>query len=219
MIHTSITIGGFQIYEPATVFTDLIIATLAISFYMRLRKFEDATAMNWSYFFLFLGTATLIGSASHAFFAVHEGFLYKLLWLGMQAINGLGIFFAQRATLVSILKDTPSRTIWRWSYLIQLIVFLGLLFSIQKYIVSVVENALGLIPIMILHYRYRQRFSKIIANGIAISFATVFIYLGKVSLHDYFNHNDLAHVFIMISLYVMYKGIHLKATAPEQIKA
>lgn len=133
----------------------------------------------------------------------------------MQAINGLGIYYAQRATIVSVLKESSSKKMWKLSYSIQLFLFLAALFIIQKYLVSVIENAIGLIPIMILHYKYKRSYAKTIANGIAISFATAIIYISRLSLHDYFNYNDLAHVFIMISLSVMYKGIRLKANTPD----
>lgn len=216
MIDTTITISGFQIHEPTTVLTDLIIATLALLFFFKLRKFTDEVVRNWSYFFFFLGLATLIGSTSHAFFAIHEGWKYKSLWLGMQAINGLGIYYAQRATSVSVLKESPSKKIWKLSYDIQLFLFLDALIIFQKYLVSVIENAVGLIPIMILHYKYNRPYARILANGIAISFATAIIYILKLSLHDYFNHNDLAHVIIMISLAVMYKGIHLRAISSDE---
>jgi hypothetical protein len=215
MSNTTITISGFPIYEPTTVLTDIIIAVLAITFYFKLKKLKEETTKNWSYFFLFLGSATFVGSMSHAFFEVHEGWQYKSFWLPMQVINGVGIYFAQRATFVSVLQNSTAKQFWKWSYLLQLILFIILLLIIQKYIVSIIENAVGLIPIMVLHYRDKRRFAKTIANGIAISFITAFVHMSKLSLHAYFNYNDLAHVFIMISLYVMYRGVKLKTTLGE----
>lgn len=213
MTDTTITIGGMHIHEPMTVLTDFIIAAFALTYYFKLKKSNDVATTYWSYFFLFLGSATFTGAFSHAFFAIHEGWLYKSIWLPMQIINGVGIYFAQQATLVSVLEHSPHKKNWNRSYLIQLIAFIICLLLIQKYIVSIIENALALIPIMIIHYMDKRRFAKMIANGIAISFITAFVHLAKLSLHTYFNYNDLAHVFIMISLFVMYKGV--KARGPE----
>ncbi len=215
MIDTTITISGFPIHEPMTVFTDLIIACIAIIIYFRLKNSHDQTTMYWSYFFLFLGLATFIGSFSHALFAVHEGWRYKSFWLTMQVINAIGIYFAQQATLISVLQNSSSRNSWKWSYLIQLFAFVVALLIVQKYIVSIIENAVGLIPIMILHYKDRRPFAKTIASGIAVSFIPAFVHMAKLSIHDYFNYNDLAHVFIMISLYIIYRGVRLK-TIPLQ---
>ncbi|HSH65842.1 MAG TPA: hypothetical protein VLB84_08610 [Bacteroidia bacterium] len=216
MTDTTITISGIPIHEPMTVFTDFIIAALALTFYFQLKKSNDKTIINWGYFFLFLGIATFTGAFSHAFFAIHEGWQYKSIWLPMQIINGIGIYFAQRATFISVLQHSPYKKIWKTSYLIQLIAFIICLLLVQKYIVSIIENALALIPIMILHYKDKRPFAKRIANGIAISFITAFVHLAKLSLHDYFNYNNLAHVFIMISLFVMYKGVKLKLTEDPQ---
>jgi hypothetical protein len=217
MTDTTISISGVSIHEPMTVFTDLLIAVLAITFYFQLKNKRDAITRNWSYFFLLLGLSTLTGSCSHAFFALHEGWSYKSFWLAMQVINGFAIYYAQQATLISALEGSAHKTTWKWSYLIQLIFFILALLYIQKYIVSIIENAIGLIPIMILHYQYKRSFAKMIANGIAISFITAFVNLAKLSLHAYFNYNDIAHVFIMISLYVMYKGVRMRTISEEDV--
>lgn len=210
MTDTTITISGIAVHEPTTVLTDFIIAIIAISFYIKLKKNKDQTTIYWSFFFLFLGIATFVGAFSHALFSIHEGWAYKSFWLPMQVINGIGIYYAQQATLISVLENSPAKNKWRMSYIIQLLVFIIALLCIQKYLVSIIENAVALIPIMILHYKDKRPFAKTIANGIAVSFITAFVHLGKLSLHDYFNYNDLAHVFIMISLYIMYKGVSLK---------
>lgn len=217
MTDTTITISGIAVHEPMTVFTDFIIAALAFTFYLRLKKSNDQTTVHWSYFFLFLGLATFTGAFSHAFFALHEGWQYKSIWLPMQIINGIGIYYAQQATLVSVLEHSSSKKVWKISYQVQLLIFIISLLWVQKYIVSIVENAVALIPIMILHYKDRRPFARMIANGIAVSFITAFVHMGKLSLHAYFNYNDLAHVFIMISLYVMYKGVKMKTAQVENV--
>jgi hypothetical protein len=215
MIDTTISISGVPIHEPMTVLTDLLIAALAITFYFQLKNKTDAVTRNWSYFFLFLGLSTIFGACSHAFFAVHEGWYYKSFWLPMQAINGIAVYCAQQATLLSALEGSTNKIKWKWSYVIQLVVFIIVLLRVQKYIVTIIENAIGLIPIMVLYYQYKRPFSRMIANGIAISFITALINLGKLSLHAYFNYNDIAHVFIMISLYVMYKGVRMRTISGE----
>lgn len=217
MTDTTISISGVAIHEPMTAFTDLIIAILAITFYIQLKNKTDETTRRWSYFFLLLGLSTCLGACSHAFFSIHDGWQYKSFWLPMQIINGFAVYHAQQATFGSVLEDSSNKATWKWSYVIQLIVFISALLYIQKYIVTIIENATGLIPIMVLHYQYKRSFAKMIANGIAISFITAFVNLSKLSLHAYFNYNDIAHVFIMISLYVMYKGVNRRTIVSEKI--
>lgn len=92
MIETSITIGGFLIYEPTTVFTDLLITILCFVFVNRI-KTRNATSNNWKLFFLFFGFSTFIGAMSHAFFKEHSGIYYKAFWLSMQILNIFSVFF------------------------------------------------------------------------------------------------------------------------------
>lgn len=219
MIDTTISISGVSIHEPMTVLTDLLIAALAIAFYFQLKNKIDAITRNWSYFFLFLGLSTFMGACSHAFFAVHEGCSYKSFWLPMQILNGVAVYFAQQATFSTALERSTNKSKWKWSYVIQLVMFIGTLLWIQRYIVTIIENAIGLIPVMILHYQYKRPFARMIANGIAISFITAFVNMSKLSLHACFNYNDIAHVFIMISLYVMYKGVRMRTISAEEVIA
>jgi|1185.fasta_scaffold41549_1 hypothetical protein len=212
MIDTTIYIGGFPIHEPTTVFTDYIISGASIVFYFKMKGIKEEATHFWSYFFLFMGLSSFVGSFSHALYAVHEGWGYKSFWLSMQVINGIAIYYGQQATRVSVLATSPAKKTWKLIYMIQLPVFIIAVFLFQNYTVTVIENALGLIPIMILHYKDKRYFARTIANGIAISFITVIVRLSKFSIHVYFNYNDMAHVFILASLYYMYKGARMKHT-------
>jgi hypothetical protein len=95
---------------------------------------------------------------------------------------------------------------------IQLVVYLIVLMIVQKYIVTIIDNALGLIPILILHAtaKIKEVHYKYIAYGIGVSFITAIVHGVKFSLHEHFNFNDIAHIFIMISLTVMFWGLKKK---------
>ena len=211
MIDTTLSIAHVRIHEPVTAFTDFIIFVLAAVFYIRLKAMakNEKHIKNWAYFFLLLGFSTCLGGCSHAFFLIHEGWQYKSIWLSTQLLNGLAVYFAQQATLTSVLSNSEYKKNWQWSFILQLILFIIVQAIIQKYTVSIIENALGLIPIMILHYMHEPKMAsyKKIAHGIAIAFVSATVHITKFSIHRYFNHNDIAHVFIAMSLYVMYKGV------------
>lgn len=218
MVDTTIYIGSLAIHEPMTVFTDYIIAIIGFTCFFKIPSTGNPVVKNWRLFFLFLALSTLIGAHSHAFFAVHEGIGYKSIWLPMQLINGFAIYFAQQATLLSVLKNSKHYNAWKWSYVIQLVVYYIVLLIVQKYVVTIIDNALGLIPIMILHFTAKEKetYYSRIAYGILISFITAIVHGTKFSLHAYFNYNDIAHVFIMISMIVMYTGVRNKAAADVQ---
>ena len=187
-------------YPPDYLFTDYILN-------------KDIVTDNWSKFLGLLGLSTLFGAAGHGIFAVHEGIGYKTVWLSMQVINGFAIYFAQQATLNSALKNSKNINRWKTSYIIQFVMFVMVLMVFQKYIVTIIENIIGLLPVMILLLRANDNHDKKIGYGILVSFLTASVSITKFTIHAYFNHNDLAHVLIMISVSIMYMGIKSKATS------
>jgi hypothetical protein len=214
MVETTLRIGEFVVYEPMTAFTDYIITVIAFIFFLRLSS-DDPVIKSWRLFFLFISLSTLFGGTSHALFQVHEGWAYKSFWLPMQFLNGFAVYFAQKGTLLSVLKDSKHYNAWRSSYLIQLIVYFIVLIIVQKYIVTIIDNAVGLIPIMILHLtaKVKEEYYRYIAYGIAISFITAIVHGLKFSLHPHFNYNDIAHVFIIMSLTVIFLGLKKRVTS------
>ncbi len=208
MIETSISIGKLTIYEPTTVLTDLIITILCFLFLYNLKNNLPSTN-KWKLFFLFFGLSTLVGAFSHALFKEHSGIAYKSFWLSMQMLNLFAVFTAQLATYYSVLLENKHKKIWLNSYFIQLVIFAVAVFIFQNFLVVVLDNAIGLIPVLILHLKHRNQNEgyKGIANGILISFLTGIVHGTKLTFHAYFNFNDIAHVLIMISLYYIYSGV------------
>jgi hypothetical protein len=205
MTDNFIAIGDFVIFEPTTVVTDVIISAICFFCFLKLKTHPKNY---WHLFFLFFGLSTFLGAFSHALFEIHEGIGYKSFWLSMQLFNGLAVLFAQQSTF---------NKKWNKLFLIQLFVFAFSVFVFQKFLIVIINNALSLIPIMIYQYRVAKtnKGSLYIANGILISFATALIHGFKISFHTFFNYNDIAHLFIMLSLYTMYYGININLRIPE----
>ena len=77
----------------------------------------------------------------------------------------------------------------------------------------VIDSIIGLIPIMIVHFRDREKSkgSDLIAWGIVVLFFSAIFNGTKISINEYFTYLDMAHVFIIINLWVMFAGIKRKA--------
>lgn len=214
---TTIHIASFAIHEPITTLTDFIISGLCIYFYFKLNKFsnKNTSTTYWKYFYGFMALGSFIGGCSHGLFEIHTGFGYNLFWLSMQVLNMLAIYNMQLATLTSALLNSNKKLYWKNSYIIQVLLSIIAVFIFQNFLVVVINNAIALIPIMIIHFNASKtnKENLWIAYGIAVLFATAGVNLSKLSLHDYFNHLDLAHVLIMINLYLMFIGVRKKAIA------
>lgn len=214
---TTIYIASVAIHEPITTVTDFIISGLCVYFYFKLNKLpaNNRSTNYWKYFYGFMALGSFIGGCAHAFFEFHVGFGYKTFWLSMQVLNMLAIYCMQHATLSSALVHSNKKSYWKKSYLVQALIAIVAVFVFQNFLVVVINNAVALIPIMIIHFRASKtnKLNLWIAYGIAVLFVTAGVNLAKLSLHDYFNHLDLAHVLIMINLYLMFTGVKRKAIA------
>jgi hypothetical protein len=218
-IDTTIYLGGIAIHQPVTAFTDFIVTVLCFYFYKTLKSASGKSIFYWKYFFLILSIATLFGGCSHAFFTDHTDKGYKFFWLTMQLFNGFAVYAAQQATLNSVLLLSEKRTLWNKISAVQLLIFIPSVFIFQNFTVVSVDMALGLIPIMIIHFKDSKinPSSLWIAYGILISFLTAAVHFSKFSLHVYFNYLDIAHLLIMINLSVMFLGVKQKATSSPSL--
>lgn len=214
MIDTTIHWGEYSIHEPVTVFTDYIITLLCFFFNFKLRKTNtESSVKNWNRFFLFFGLSTFLAGCAHGFFEIKEGIEFKSVWLTGQLLSIISTYGAQQATLNSVLQHYDKKNYWNLSYKLQLLTFSIAVFIFHNFLVVIVNTTLGLIPVMVFHFMDRKKTKAhgLIAYGILISFLTAAVNGLKLSLHNYFNYKDIAHVLIMISLFVMYKGIKQKA--------
>ncbi len=214
-IDTTINIDGVDFHQPVTAFTDYIITAICFYFFLRLRQIKNPTQSItwWKRFYFCLSMASIFGGSSHAFFAVHQGFYYKLFWFPMQWLNIFAAFAAQQATLYSIFKNSPKKKVLRWSYLIQLILFSVSVIIFSNFLVVIIDSAIALIPVMIVHFKNKdaEKGNNLIGWGIVILFFTAIINGTKISINEYFTYLDIAHVFIIASLCVMFVGIKWKA--------
>ena len=217
-MHTTyLHIGELTIFEPVTSITDFLISALTFYFYLSLKHVSNKTesTTNWALFFLFMSLATFLGGFAHGFFIAQKETGFFVFWLPMQIVNCISIYFGQKATLASVMRNSHYKNEWRTSYIIQLIIFIPAIILFRNYLVTIIENVIGLVPIMVMHYRNKEKNRAFlrIGNSIAISFITAIVHIAKISFHDYFNNKDLAHVFIIISFMVLYKGIKESATS------
>lgn len=215
--NTTIYIGELAIHEPVTVLTDFIITGLCVYFYLQLNRFsgKDTATKHWKYFYGFMSVSSFLGGCSHAFFAVHDGVGYKSFWLGMQVLNIFSLYFMQQGTLYSVLQHSAKKELWKISYNIQCLLAIIAVFVFHNFLVVIINTAVALIPVMILHFMdaKRNKDNLWVAYGILVLFATAIVNAMKLTIHAYFNHLDLAHVLIMINIYMMFVGVRKKATA------
>lgn len=202
------------IFEPITSLTDLILSISCFYFFFTIRKFKNINGHinNWSRFFLFLGISTLIGAVIHAF-SERNTSIYKILWISMQVLSGLSVFFAQSAAFryqVSNLKIRKFLIFFSW---VQLLIFLPCVFYFFNFKVVAFNSLITLIQLIIIYFPLNKNeilLQSQISFGFLISFVTVYVNQKRLSASIWFNHNDIAHLIMYFSILFVFRGIKYK---------
>lgn len=211
MIHysTEIEIGGVIIRDPVTALTNIGIFATGLVCYLRLRKQQlRFPNKNWIYFFLLIGIASFIGVIVHGFSYYTPPDVHFKIWWAMGAVQGAGVTLAQFGFASNVLSRFRMLVISLVT--LQFGAFALLSYLTGTFAVAKVHLAVGLVPIMF-YCIYRsfkgRRAEKLVATGIGISSLTALVHGFKLSISDWFNYNDIAHVLIIVSLVVMYEGV------------
>lgn len=201
---------GIIFRDPVTALTNVLIAVTAWWAFRRFRR-EDCTegAYSWRWFFFFTGISSLVAVVVHGFSYYTSEKTHLVIWIVMCLLQGFGITFAQRATILEYFPE-KSKKVWLTVPVIQFVAFAGLLALYQNYNVAKVHIALGLLPLMF--WNGYQHFSGNptgggIALGIFVASITAFVHTFKISFGDWFNYNDISHVLLCVSIWLMCKGV------------
>jgi hypothetical protein len=212
--YTYIFLWGLKIFEPVTILTNFLITGLCIFIFLGLKKYKNYISRNWSLFFLFLGISSFVGSFGHA--AHHEwGMLFfNVVSFFNNALSFISIYFCYYATTATLSSNKiRPKKIYNYLVIIWFIAMLIITIILNKFLIIKIHAGLVLTYSLIAHiitYREKLSGSGRIALGIAISFLSILIHSLRISISEWFNYKDIAHVIMMISLFLMYQGIALQ---------
>lgn len=175
--------------------------------------------MRW--YFLIMAIATFLGGILGHAFQYAVGLEWKLPgWL----ISMLSVMAIERASIMHsgpLLNKKFSRFL-EIANVVELITFAVITFSTLNFFFIQVHSAygLGLIVLPLHFYVYRKtrnEGSRIIFLSVIFATLAAFFYTSKIGLHLWFNHLDLAHTVMSISLYFFYRGaLKLEVLTPKK---
>lgn len=212
MEQPSIELFGIKILEPVTSATDLLIAIVCFYAYYKLKKLNRPGQSHrfMKYYLLSLGVSTFVsGILAHAFLYV-MGPTWKLPgWiLGMIAVSWLERSSISHAT--PLMGANPAKWI-KWGNYVELVILIGATIITAKFIFVEIHSAMGLLIVAApLHYmawkKEKDYGSRYILFAIASSAVAVSFFGSKIGISKWFNHSDIAHVFLALSAYFTYLG-------------
>lgn len=203
---------GISIMEPMVTFTDLWITAVCLYAYYKLtkKKLDGPIHSYLRAYFLIMGLATFLGGVlGHAF-----QYALSLSWkLPGWLISMVAVVAIERASIfqAQLLVNKRLGKVLEVFNIIELVTFLIITFYTLDFFFVKLHSAYGLgLVVLPLHFLMYKRVGHpmnlyFIRTVLFASLSAVF-YTLEIGLHIWFNHLDVAHTIMAISMYGFYRG-------------
>lgn len=208
----SIEIFGVLIMEPMSLVTNFCISIICFFAFYKLRSFNKEGRIHkyLRLLFLLMAIATFLGGTlGHAFQYIFSPSWQLISWLLAMA----SVFLMER---VAIILASPfiNKTSLRFLRIMGLIVLTASsLLSIYtvNFIFVLLQSVYSLLFITlplhsIVYLKTQNTGSGIISINILFLILVAFIYVNEFSLGLWFNHLDITHSLLVLSMYLFYVG-------------
>ena len=221
----SIEIFDITIMEPMVTFTDLWITAVCLYALVKLIKLNKQGKvhqyMRW--YFGIMALATFLGGVLGHAFQYAVGLEWKLPgWL----ISMLAVMAVERASIMHaqpVINDKFGKFL-EVANVVELLTFAVITFYTLNFFFIQVHSAYGLglivLPLhFLVYWRTRNEGSRIFFLSVIFATLAAFFYTSEIGLHTWFNHLDLAHTVMAISMYFFYRGsLKLEVLKPDDIR-
>lgn len=221
----SIEIFDITIMEPMVTFTDLWITAVCLFALFKLIKLNKKGKvhqyMRW--YFGIMALATFLGGVLGHAFQYAVGLEWKLPgWL----ISMLAVMAIERASIMHA-QPVINKKFGKFlevANVVELLTFAVITFYTLNFFFIQVHSAYGLglvvLPLhFLVYWRTRNEGSRIFFLTVIFATLAAFFYTSEIGLHTWFNHLDLAHTVMALSMYFFYRGARkLEVLKPEDIK-
>lgn len=170
-----------------------------------------------AYFMLFLGISVLFGAFGHSIhYQLGIPFFNLILFL-MNAFSLVSMYFLFRASYSFL---SPHKMVSNWfrnAILFWVVLMLTISWLNGEFTLIKINAGLVLLYTLFAHYtvylKEKDKGNEWLIIGVLVSFIPIIVHSTHLSLHKWFNHKDLAHVFMILSLILIYKGLYLNVQA------
>jgi len=208
---TFIFLFGFKLFEPMVMLTNIIFFTLCAIYFRRLNAFGHPYSKQMAWFIFLLGISSMFGATAHMVHKQLGELVFKTLLFIMNAFSAGSIYFCFRSAYTYTNPDKEPSKLVLYTIIIWLALLLIACTVYGNFLVILVHAGLTLLYSLIAHYLvYRKTHDKgslLVITGILISYVAIIALALRITLSIWFNHKDIAHVIMIISLIAMYQGV------------
>lgn len=204
---------GIRIDEPVTTATDILVGVTCLICAYKLKPLYNGSMMHKQIilYFVLMGIATLLGGILGHGFLYAIGFFWKLPgWLlSMIAVNLL-----ERVMIHFSASELSPKMLRFFSIfnIVELVVFMALAFGTLNFLYVQIHSTYGFLVVVFSFclYNYRRGHHPEIMKNMMIGvwwiFVCAVVFVAKISISKWFNHADLAHMFMFVGAIYFYLG-------------
>lgn len=203
-----ITFQEIYIHEPGGLITDLLIALVCLAISFKTGRARNDFERYWKLFIVMIGYGALGGALVHGIPTVLGPQMFYAIWVLKNVFIPVGNVYAAFIVLNTLYPQKQSLIEWGlWAKAGLACVAMIVSYSFTPIIVD-----LAITYLIVLGFSQRlRRISpayKFIQWAFLIAFLSGFLYIFKVEIDPlWFSYKDLAHIFVIISVYLIYRGI------------
>jgi hypothetical protein len=209
--YTYITLFGFKLFEPVTILTNSTVVFYGLFAFLRILSSDHVLSRYWGMAFLLVGLSNFLSAITHG---VHEQLgdtFLRVSWFLSNAVSLICLYFFYRAafTFSNVKKENTARVI-NYVVLIWVAALLVVTFFLNDFLLIKIHAGIALVYSLIVHvimYKKKHPGSGYIVAGISISFLSIIVHSIKFSFSEWFNYKDIAHMIMLVSLILLYKGV------------
>jgi hypothetical protein len=209
--YTYFAFGRFLVFEPLIIVTNVIFFVICYACYRRLGVFRHGYGTRMGLFTLWTGISSLFGAAAHAIHYQLGDESLKVIVYAMNACSLIAIYFCFRGSYTYSAKKNGGSLLlvrvvkgWVLALLIAAAIY-------QNFVLIKIHAGLvltyALLAHIVMHGRNRWSGNISVITGIVVSFFSIIVHTLKFSLHEWFNYKDIAHVIMIGSLLLLWKGM------------
>ncbi len=197
-----IEVSGVYIHEPGGLISNAAVCLLSLTLFFLLGKPSNKSQKNWQLFILFIGLGSFGGMFTHGFPTLLGEQFFFWVWAIKNSFVPIANYFGSRDVL-------PAEKKIRYLLLVKAVVVISALFLSGKFLPAVID--LGITYILIIYFSNKlsriEGAYKNIRSAFVLGLLSGTLYIFKYDVDKlWFTHKDMVHVFVLISLILIYRG-------------
>ena len=194
------------------ILTNLLIFLVALYYYLNLKTIKGKYAEQTAKFVLLIGIATCVSALAHGMQLQMGENIFRIILFVSHLFNLTALYFCFKAAYTYQLQNKGENKLISFGAIV--ITCSLIIFSIltRSFLIIKIPAGIVLSYSLIVHFigiKNKDKGSGIFVAGILIAFLSILVHTLRISFHQWFNHKDIAHIIIVVSLVFMCKGVKL----------